>query len=67
MGKSWENHGKIWENHGTIIGKYGTYMENMGHMGNNGEIHNMSMWENMGTSTMNGGLWMILRAKNVHF
>ena len=56
MGKSWENHGKIWENHGTIIGKYGTYMENMGHMGNNGEIHNMSMWENMGTSTMNGSL-----------
>ena len=52
MGKYW----KTWENHGTIIGKYGTYMENMGHMGNNGEIHSMSMWENMGTSAMNGGL-----------
>ena len=45
MGQSLEHMGTYMEN----IGQYGDIWETMGK-------YIMSMWENMGTSTMNGGL-----------
>ena len=58
-GKSWEKIGKHRKIMGQSLEHMGTYMENIGQYGDIWETmgkYIMSMWENMGTSTMNGGL-----------